>query len=266
MRTRVLLCLIPFLCLASLAQATSFIEKAFPDAVEEAPVIVRGTIGMSYSDYGRIPGDEKRLYTYYELVPSEVFKGSVPDGTIMMRQIGGSKDGATMEVPGTARFSRGEEVVVMLGASGSDGTFDMRSLMMGKFTIERVNGKDYLHGPGAVSPEEAKDGEIIHPEEGMRRKKTAFYTVEALRELVRTGRVQEQAAQSASPSPSPLATPAPGVTPSAAESATAPRLQNVPEGEKATPSQEADSRKWVWGAILLGLWFVIRSLRRSSGK
>jgi hypothetical protein len=266
MRIRVLISIVPLLCIPVLAQATSFIEKAFPDAVEEAPVIVRGTIGMSYSDYGRTPGDEKRIYTYYELVPSEVFKGAVLNGGIIVRQIGGSKDGLTMEVPGTARFSRGEDVVVMLGAQGGDGTFEMQSLMMGKFTIERVNGKDYLHGPGAVSPEEARDGEIVHPEELLRRKKTPTYTVEALRELVRTGKEPERAAGAASSVPSPVATPSGGVTEAAAEPTATPGLQTAPQGETAPSAGEAGSRKWIFGAILLGLWFVIRTLRRSSGR
>lgn len=222
---------------------------------------------MSYSDYGRNPGDEKRLFTYYELSPTEVFKGAVPDGAIIMRQVGGSKDGVTMEVPGTARFSRGEEVVVMLGGQGADGTFDVRSLMMGKFTIERVNGKEYLHGPGAVSPEEARDGEVIHPEEGMRRPKAATYSVEALRELVRTqGRESEQSAGTASSTPSPLSSTAPSAPGVLPQPTAAPGLQNSPQGETTAASEDGGTRKWFWGAILVGLWLVIRTLRRSSGK
>ncbi len=252
------------LCLPRLAGATSFIEKSFPDAVGESPVIVRGTIGMSYSDYGRSPGDEKRLFTYYELVPSEVFKGSVPDGAIMLRQIGGSKDGVTMEVPGTARFSRGEEVVVMLGAQGGDGTFNVRSLMMGKFTIDRLNGKEYLNGPGAVSPEEVNDGEVIHPEEGMRRPRTAVYTLEALRELVRAKEQEpSQAAGTSSPNPSPTAASPSGLAP---QPTAAPGLQNPDQGDAAAPAEQGSTRKWFWGAILMGVWLALRTLRRSSGK
>lgn len=252
--------------LFSWAHATSFIEKSFPDAVSEAPVIVRGTVGMSYSDYGRTPGDEKRLYTYYELVPSEVFKGTVPDGAIMMRQIGGSKDGVTMEVPGTAHFSRGEEIVVMLGAQGSDGSFDVRSLMMGKFTIDRINGKEYLNGPGAVSPEDARDTEVIHPEDGVRRKKPATYTLESLRELVRSGAKDSDPVTTtilSTPFPSPIGTTAPKS--SVTQPTAAPGLQNPLQGETAEPSGEGEgTRKWVWGVILVGSWLLIRTLRRRS--
>ena len=240
------------------ARATSFAQKSFPTAVQDAPVIVRGTIGMSYADYGKNSAEERRIYTYYELVPTEVLKGEVRPGPITIRQLGGTKEGVTMEVPGTARFSRGEEVVVFLGDAGEDGAHEMRGMMMGKFGIEKVDGKEYLSGPGAQPPAVVREGEVIHPGEGDSASKN-IYTLEALRELIRT----KDAGTAPAPNPT-QGMPALSVGSGETTATPAPAPSSIgSEPAAAKPSAEG-AQRWVWGVVLIGLWLLIRQMRRSG--
>ncbi|MBU6375156.1 MAG: hypothetical protein KGQ59_04100, partial [Bdellovibrionales bacterium] len=140
------------LLIAGNALATTFMPTPFPDKVEDAPSIVRGTAGNSVSDWGIGRDGVKRIYTYTELSPKEVIKQGpgepIPTNTIKIRELGGTKDGMGMEVSGTAHFNRGEDVVVMLGDRTSDGAFEVRGMMMGKFNIERDSqGREVLSGP-----------------------------------------------------------------------------------------------------------------------
>ncbi len=245
----------------SSGQATSFLPQALPETVAQSPVIVRGVIGMSYSDYGSASGEERRLFTFYELVPSEVFKGALPKGGITIRQMGGSRDGVTVEIPGAARFSRGEEVVVMLGDENPDGSYDIRSLMMGKFTIETIDGKEYLSGPGALTPEEADSREVLHSEEAERQNRAPVFTLEHLRQMVR-GEWKEDGL-SPGPTHVPKAMPSAGSTPSAGA-----RSSEASDGRSSSgnsPLQETrGSRPWWVGAALVALWLLVRTWRRSK--
>jgi len=131
------------------AFATTFYERSFPSSVQDATGIVRGKVGMSYSDWGVASDSSKRLYTFVELQLTETLKGEAKGSSIVLRELGGAKDGVAMEVSGVARFERGEDVVVMVGAPNADGSYDVRGMMMAKFNVERGNdGKEYLSGPG----------------------------------------------------------------------------------------------------------------------
>ncbi|MEN9723304.1 MAG: hypothetical protein RJB38_1290 [Pseudomonadota bacterium] len=243
---------------------TSFIEKSFPDSVGDAPVIVRGQIGMSYSDYGKTLEDGRKLFTFYELNVSEVFKGRSGTGTMIVRQLGGTKEGITVEVPGTAKFSRGEDVVVMLGGENSDGSYDIRSLMMGKYSIEKVDGKEYLRGPGALSPSEVQPGKLIQADEHPTEGPPPLYTLDDLRALVR-GDSASGGASRAEPSvhASPNQ-PVPAGLPSGGARAGSTSENQVLSEEAVNSSPEGDSNflKWILGAGLIALWVMVRSLRR----
>jgi len=250
------------LLLGPAALATSFVERSFPDTVQEAPIMVRGTVGRSYSDWARGNDQSKRIYTFYELTPSEVFKGELPEGAIMVRELGGSKDGNTMEVPGTAHFSRGEEVVLTLSPRNADGSYDMRGMMMGKFNIQESGGKEYLTGPGVISPEDARDSEVLHPEDEHLPQGVAVYSIEHLRKLARgeglpaapqhPGAAQGAAGRATVPGATSTALPASPLQPQATEGA--------PPSED---SSDRGSAMWLWGAaVIVGFLILRRILKR----
>jgi hypothetical protein len=242
---------------ATPAYATTFLQQPFPEAVGEAPIVVRGHIGNSFSDWATADG-QKRIYTFYELGVSEVFKGPVPPAakTLAIRELGGTKGGVGMQVAGTAHFDQGEDVVVFLNPKNPDGTYDMRGMMMGKFNIKQdANGKEYLAGPGLIE----KQGNGILNDDALDRAQggtgvNTTWTPERLRQLIddqRSGRPAPESSPipKASPVASPVASPAPA-RPAASPSA-APTLQ-------PTEPEEAGSPSGVWSRV--GLPFTIVAL------
>ena len=131
------------------ANATTFFQRPFAETVENAPNIVRGVVGPSHADWATAEDGTRRIYTFTELKLTEVFKGNVPASDLVFREIGGVRDGIGLEVSGAARFRIGEEVVLFLFPKNSDGTFDLKGMMMGKLTIKKDSetGEEVLSGP-----------------------------------------------------------------------------------------------------------------------
>ncbi len=130
--------------------ATTFYERPFPEAVKETPFMVRGKVGMKYVDWAKGVDGSKRIYTFYELKIDEVFKGDFSGTSLIMRELGGEKDGVGMQISGVAEFRTGEDTVVMLGLPANpDGSYDVRGMMMAKFNVIRgEDGGERLVGPG----------------------------------------------------------------------------------------------------------------------
>lgn len=173
-----------WLILGHSAQASSFYEQPFPETVRNAPAIVRGKIGKSESAWTTLADGSKHIFTYYDVEVSEGFKGGPRAGApIRIRELGGTKDGVSLNVSGTAGFDKGEDVVVMLGDANAqiDGAYPVVGMMMGKYNVEKgSDGKEYLRGPGI--------GSATHP--GLRNEttavKTAQMSLDGLREIIRT--------------------------------------------------------------------------------
>ncbi len=130
------------------------IQEDFPDAVQEAPLIVRGTIGMSSADWGTDDEGRQKIYTSLELQVTEIFKGNLDTASIIMREIGGQTDGIGMQIAGASEYSPGEDVLMFLNQKNKVGSFDVVGMMTGKYNIEKdSNGIEYLVGLGLVSSE-----------------------------------------------------------------------------------------------------------------
>lgn len=177
----------------SSALASSFYEAPFPDTVRETPNIVRGKIGKSEVQWVNLPDGTRRLFTFYDVEVTEGFKGSAKGGTIKMRELGGEKEGVTLQISGTAQFNTGEDVVVMLGdsVSGSENVYPLSGMMMGKYTLEKgADGKEYLRGSGL--------GSTVNPALRKEANPALQVTLENLREIIKT-----QAAEPPKPKPDP---------------------------------------------------------------
>jgi len=132
----------------SQSQATSFIARPFEEVVKEAPMIVKGIVGETYADWAPAADGQKRIFTFTNLDVKETLKGN-HKSEILMRQLGGIKDGQGMVLSGTATFRQGQEVVVMLGDATPDGSHEVWGLMMGKFDIiKNEAGEESISGPG----------------------------------------------------------------------------------------------------------------------
>jgi hypothetical protein len=189
---------------------------------------------------------------------SEGFKGGPKSGaTIRIRELGGTKDGVSLTVSGTADFDRGEDVVVMLSEANSsvDSAYPVIGMMMGKYNLEKgADGKEYLIGAGI--------GAAKHP--GLRHEasteRSARISLESLREIIRN--------QAAEPHPSP--------TPAASEVASKNEIINQSgrsdgknelheEGIGEKPNEGEAGRGKILFLLGLGigtLWFLISRKKR----
>ncbi|MBI2711523.1 MAG: hypothetical protein HYX41_01495 [Bdellovibrio sp.] len=136
---------------SGIALSTTFAPQEFPDSVRGTPVIIRGKVGMSYSDWGHDADGVRRVYTFYEVQGPEGLKGDVAAQSVMIRELGGTKDGVGLVIDGTASFEKGEDVVVFLRDRNSEGTYDVNGMMMGKYdVVSGSDGHEYLSGPGLL--------------------------------------------------------------------------------------------------------------------
>ena len=114
----------------------------------------------------------------------EVLKGDLRDQTIVVRELGGEKDGVGMNVAGSAQFSRGQDVVVMLNAMDPDGFYDVKGMMMGRYDVVRdEGGGEYLTGPGLGQHPQQTHHES-QMDTGRAEKVGTKWTISALRTLI----------------------------------------------------------------------------------
>ncbi|MBC7386702.1 MAG: hypothetical protein H7301_11150 [Cryobacterium sp.] len=252
------------LLLPALAIASSFFDRPFFETVRETPVIIRGKVGKS--EVREVTGSDgsRRLFTMYDVKVSEGLKGEPRAGsTVQIRELGGEKNGVTLSVSGTAQFSAGDDVVVMLGSSGSEETsYPVQGMMMGRYSVEKgKDGIEILEGPGL--------GLSTPP--GMRREnsadgKSTVVSLDQLREIIRA-----QATEPSPVAPDPAETQAmaslkilPTATPPENRTGSAsPELKSNQEFPARAPLSSPSSRMILGLGILIGsIWFLINRKKK----
>ena len=128
------------------AFASSFNVKPLPELTEEARFIVHGTLHNIRTESGIESSGAKIIYTYATLDLTEKFKGSGLPQTILIRKIGGTQDGLTIDIPGSPEFKNGEECVLFLSEEKEDQSYEILGLEMGKYGLEEKNGQTILTG------------------------------------------------------------------------------------------------------------------------
>lgn len=155
---------------ASLAVATSFVTRPMGDVIDEAPVIIRGKALDSHADWSQPSDPGKKIYTYTDVQIEEVIKGDVSPKTIQVREIGGEKDGVTLEVPGSAHFKHGDDVVLMLAKQASDRSYPLLGLSTGKYTVSRdSSGNEVLIGASSHDPYPGSHPQVQNDTSGMKK-------------------------------------------------------------------------------------------------
>jgi hypothetical protein len=232
------------------AWATSFVSRPLPETTQKTPTLVRGKIGSSYSDWVRTPDGGRRIYTFYELQVSEVFKGEPKPGTsIQVRELGGEKDGIGLQVAGAAQFTQGEDVVLTLGEKNPDGSYDLRGLMTGKFGIGRdQSGNEILIGATGDEMVENESGKSAGDHQGP-------WTLNEFRKMVASqssAAHSEVRAEASSRPTASMATPAPSVSPSASPTASL-GASSLPASQLQTERDQGAAHHWVVAVLLIGL-------------
>jgi hypothetical protein len=128
-----LLVLAVLLC-AAIASATTIKPMSIEDLSTAASAIVEGQAAESWSTWNP---QHSLIYTFTRVRVSKTLKGS-NDGTILLKQLGGSAGGYTQKVAGVHALMTGDQAVLFLRPSEAhDGTMVIVGLMQGNFRIER---------------------------------------------------------------------------------------------------------------------------------
>jgi hypothetical protein len=264
--------------LPTVASATSFQAMPFEETVKDAPVIARGKVTMQYAEWAVVSSGAKRIYTYIELQPVTFLKAPGTWGgktRLVVREIGGQKDGMGMQVPGSAKFNIGEEVVVFASDQvRPDGALDLRGLMLSKLKVKTNEaGEETLAGPAISMGEDARPGQIVHADEhggeGAQARTKKVWTVSALRQLIaeqggrappaaEVGEGHTAALQAGQPVAAPTGSLSPGST----------GAEQVGEFRSNGPPQESESSRGVYlkfgAALLAGLGLVAYMFRKTG--
>jgi hypothetical protein len=121
--------LLSLLLLAPPARASTALPATVEGLARASDAVVRGTVAASAS---RFTADGRQIYTFVEIRPAAVWRGSAPARTVV-RVPGGEVGNLGMLVPGSPRFTAGEEVVLFLRRSGE--VHQLVGLAQGKFSV-----------------------------------------------------------------------------------------------------------------------------------
>lgn len=127
------------LVIALPGSASQFIEMPFDQVAREARYVVRGTVVDTWSAW-----DDSRqvIYTYATLRVTRYFGETTGPDTLVVREVGGTVDGYTIQAVGFPELRRGERVVLFL--AGNDGDLRIHAYNQGKYLLSLRDGAEVL--------------------------------------------------------------------------------------------------------------------------
>jgi hypothetical protein len=241
------------------SRATSFFVPPFADFTRDAENIVRGRIHQPHAEI-EIGSDGQRLiYTYAEVEVIEVLKGGITKPSIPIRKLGGTKDGITLEIPGSPDLDDESESVLFLGKEQENHFFEFKGLELGQFGLEEKNGATVLTGGVLGLPENPEIAGITQNVE------TRTWTLAQLRALIKSQGASPLSPADSGSKPVNRSSPPPETpkgqadTNSGAQPSPSP---NAPESSSELPpsqdSTQAAGLLFLMGGVLLGLFFYLR--------
>jgi hypothetical protein len=121
---------------AATARATTVVPMSLPELVARSVGAVRGRVTRIDSAVDPASG---AIHTYVAIVPTAHLFGSLPNGTLVLRELGGSAGGHTQWIFGSPEYRVGESVIVFLSRH-RDGSLRTTALSLGAFHIENESG------------------------------------------------------------------------------------------------------------------------------
>jgi len=132
-RTRALLSgAVAALIATSTAQATTLVPMGARALVASSVGAVRGRVTKIETGVDPASG---AIYTYVTIAPSERVFGSLPEGSLVLRELGGRAGGRAQWLFGSPQYHVGESVLVFL-SHHTDGALRTTGLALGKFALE----------------------------------------------------------------------------------------------------------------------------------
>jgi hypothetical protein len=129
------------LVLALPLSASQFVQLPFEQVASEAQLVVRGTIGETWSAWDDA---HEVIYTYATVRVSRYFGETTGPDTILLREVGGTVDGYTQEAIGFPIIRSGEDVVLMLARWDDGPDYRIHAFNQGKFIVQRRAEREIL--------------------------------------------------------------------------------------------------------------------------
>lgn len=121
--------------------ASQFIEMPFDQVARESALIVRGTIGETWSAW-----DDRHevIYTYATVHVGRYFGETTGPDTLVVREVGGTVEGYTQEAIGFPVIRSGEDVVLMLARWDDGAEYRIHAYNQGKYLVRTRENIEYL--------------------------------------------------------------------------------------------------------------------------
>jgi hypothetical protein len=134
------------LALISSASATTVLPISEEELTKRATVIAMGVVEDVRSEYAT---DGSTIYTYIDVKVSRTLKGDVPDGTLKLRQLGGTVGDETVLLAGAPDYMIGEEFLIFAGPFIRTDYFGVLGIFYGRYDIgtDPSTGRKTVNGP-----------------------------------------------------------------------------------------------------------------------
>jgi hypothetical protein len=133
-------------CLAVVPQAnaTTMIYRSIEELAQRSAMVVEGTVSSAET----YVGDEGRITTRWTVKVARTLRGQ-PAAEVRLEQWAGTLGDITTQIPGDARFTEGERVVLFLRGDSPDKMY-LTAMGQAKFTIYGGNGPAKLLRKAAI--------------------------------------------------------------------------------------------------------------------
>jgi hypothetical protein len=133
-------------CLAVVPQAnaTTMIYRSIEELAQRSAMVVEGTVSSAET----YAGDEGRITTRWTVKVARTLRGQ-PAAEVRLEQWAGTLGDITTQIPGDARFTEGERVVLFLRGDSPDKMY-LTAMGQAKFTIYGGNGPAKLLRKAAI--------------------------------------------------------------------------------------------------------------------
>ena len=121
--------------------ASQFMEMSFDQVARESALIVRGQVIDSWSAWD---DSHEVIYTYATVRVHRYFGEATGPDTLLVREVGGTVDGYTMEAIGFPAIRNGENVVLLLGQWEGSTDYRIHAFNQGKYLVRNRGGEEVL--------------------------------------------------------------------------------------------------------------------------
>jgi len=121
--------------------ASQFVELSFDQVASESQLIVRGTVVDTYSAWDDA---HEVIYTYATVRVSRYFGETTGPDMLVVKEVGGTVDGYTMEAIGFPEVRQGEDVVLFLKAWDDSTDLRIHAYNQGKMLVRERGGRQLV--------------------------------------------------------------------------------------------------------------------------